>query len=108
MEPVNEREWIDDQAGTPQRGLPPTPRQIEVFLAVLAQTGEKEAATALGLAVQTVKNHSGRLLARLGARNASEAARLLWERYPELRERMVLPRDELGQRHERRKGQRRR
>jgi DNA-binding CsgD family transcriptional regulator len=108
MEPVNERTWVDDRMAAAQRGLRPTPRQIGVFLAVLRLTGNSEAAHELGLSVQTVKNHVGHLLARLGARNMAEAAALLWWQYPDLRERMVLPHDELGQRHDRRGGQRRR
>lgn len=107
MDEPNEREWQDDNRGKTQLGLAPTPRQIEVFLTVLSTSSEKAAAVQLGLAIQTVKGHTGLLMARLGARSTSEVAALLWDRYPDLRPLMNLPSGEQGQRSDRRKGQRR-
>lgn len=104
----NPREWQDDQLGKPQLGLPPTARQIEVFLTVLATSSEKAAAEQLGISRWTVSSHTVALMARLGAESAAEAARILWERFPNVRPLMNIPaNDGLGQRHERRIGQRR-
>lgn len=83
FEEVNERLWVDDRWGAPQCGLPPTPRELEVFRAIVEYGGEKQAAQGLGISVQTVKNHMSTLYARLRVHNQLAA---LWVLYPTLHE----------------------
>jgi DNA-binding CsgD family transcriptional regulator len=71
------RVGVDDARGTPQRGLPPTDRQLEVLLAVLDRS-EAQAATDLGISVQTIKGHLAQLYARLGAYNRAHAVFLCY------------------------------
>lgn len=86
MDAPNEREWYDDwRGGSPQLGMSPTPRQIEVFLAVVRLATAEAAATELGISYQTVKNHMTGLMARMGAQNRADLARIMWETFPDMR-----------------------
>lgn len=76
---INSRSWVDDRLGAPQCGLPPTPRELEVFRTIVEFGGEKQAAYHLGLSQQTVKNHMTTLYARLRVHNQLAA---LWVLYP--------------------------
>lgn len=78
VEPVNPRQWVDDHWGAPQLGLRPTQRELEVFLVVIQLGGQQPAAAALGISVQTVKNHMTSIYARLGVHNQMGA---LWVLY---------------------------
>lgn len=82
VDPVNLRDWVDDRWGAPQCGLPPTQRQLDVFLAIIERGGEAQAADALGISIQTIKNHMTDLYARLRVHNQLAA---LWVLYPTLR-----------------------
>lgn len=86
MEPVNERVWEDDHWATPQRGLPPTERQVEVLLACVLHSSAARAAGSLGVSTSTVKGHLVSLYARTGAHNRTHA---VWLLYPVLRGRLV-------------------
>ena len=60
-----------------------TKRRLEVFAAALAM-GNRDAAEALGLTEQTVKNHVGDLFRALGVNSRCEAAIVLgWLKIPE-------------------------
>jgi DNA-binding CsgD family transcriptional regulator len=72
-DPIIEREAKDDDRGSPQRGLSPTPRQLEVLYAVVTEHGNAQAARKLGITVQTVKNHLTGLYARGGYHNQLDA-----------------------------------
>jgi DNA-binding CsgD family transcriptional regulator len=58
------REAVDDDMGTPQRGLPPTRRQMEILYAVVTEHGNDHAARKLGISAKTVSNHLTILYAR--------------------------------------------
>ena len=83
MEPVTAREYIDDHWATSQAGIKPTPRQLEVLLAVILEHGGREAADKLGISEQTVKNHLTNLYARGPYYNQADA---IWHLYPVLRQ----------------------
>lgn len=70
------RASVDDTWGAPQRGLPPTKRQLEVLYAVVMEHGNAQAARRLGIKEQTVKNHLTGLYARGGYHNQVQA---VWE-----------------------------
>jgi len=70
------RESVDDHWATPQRGLPPTPRQLEVLFAVVMEHGNAQAARKLGIKVKTVRNHLSALYARGPFHNVTHA---VWE-----------------------------
>ena len=54
-----------------------SPREAEVADLVLAGLRTREIAARLGLSSRTVEMHRARLLKRLGARNAAEAAQIV-------------------------------
>lgn len=53
-----------------------TPREREVFALVVAGRMNKEIAASLGTAEQTVKQHRGRVMRKLGARSVADLVRL--------------------------------
>jgi len=63
---------MDDKRGKPQRGLPPTDRQLQVLL-LLIDHSEADAADELGVSIYTVKGHIANLYARVGAYNRAHA-----------------------------------
>ena len=73
---VDPRE-LDGTAGD-KYGTSPTLREIEIFLALLEHSTIQATAAALGIHEQTLKNHVGSVIARLGARNRTHATWLLW------------------------------
>ena len=83
-DPVQLRESVDDNRASPQAGLPPTERQMEVLLAVVQEHGTKQAARKLGISIGTVKGHLTGLYARGPYHGIVHA---VWVLYPELRER---------------------
>jgi DNA-binding CsgD family transcriptional regulator len=68
---------MDDKRGKPQRGLPPTNRQLEVLL-LLIDHSEQDAADSLGVSVYTIKGHIANLYARVGAYNRAHAVWLCY------------------------------
>lgn len=87
---MKDRRWSRYQGEL--KTLEPSPRQVEVFLTTL-RVPPKQAAVELGLSYQTVKNHIANLTFRMGARSRTELARIFWIKYPEMRDKMVLPID---------------
>ena len=63
-----------------ERHLPPTARQVAVIQAIARHGSQKDAAAALGLRVQTVKNALGPAYRRLGVESMTEALYTLWLR----------------------------
>lgn len=65
----------------PDRGkLPPTRRQLEVIAYFGEGRNRKEVARALGISLQTVKNHMTALYKRIGAENQIHALAILLQR----------------------------
>lgn len=56
----------------------PTLREIEVLIAIVDHAGNDQAAAALGITVQTVKNHLSSVMQRLGASTRTHAVVLMW------------------------------
>lgn len=54
-----------------------TPREFDVFLALVMGKGNKCAAHQLGISVRTVEMHRARIMAKLGVRSLSEATLLM-------------------------------
>jgi DNA-binding NarL/FixJ family response regulator len=72
------------------RGLP-TPRQIEVFLAVIRLTTYQAAADELGIGRSTVRKHMSAVIKAVGATDQANAAYILFDL---LHDQMVLPGDQ--------------
>jgi len=62
-----------------ERRLDLTPRQREVLNLLMRGLANRDIARALGMAESTVRGHVSELLAELGARNRTEAARIAFE-----------------------------
>lgn len=60
----------------------PTPRQTEALAAVVRTGSGKEAASALGISLQTLRNHLSALYAVLSVESAMEAATALGWTHP--------------------------
>jgi DNA-binding CsgD family transcriptional regulator len=61
---------------TVRRGLPLSPREVEVLTLVAQGLQSKEIGARIGIAPMTVKNHMTNILVKLGAWNAPHAVYL--------------------------------
>ena len=66
--------------GGHREGKPPTPRQLEIFQTVAASRSRADAADALGISEQSIKNQFSHLFRRLGVGGELQAAWVLWGR----------------------------
>ena len=66
--------------GGHREGQPPTPRQLEVFQTVARSRSRADAADALGITEQSIKNQFSHLFRRLGVGGELQAAWVLWGR----------------------------
>jgi DNA-binding CsgD family transcriptional regulator len=66
--------------GGHREGQPPTPRQLEIFRTVARSRSRADAADALGITEQSIKNQFSHLFRRLGVGGELQAAWVLWGR----------------------------
>lgn len=56
----------------------PTAMQLACLIESVNRTTDRAAAEALGISIQTIKNHMSELYARIGAQSRAHAVALLW------------------------------